>query len=243
MNPISTPTAVTFSSEELIQPYHKHCPLCEDSIVNPEQDDRIPIIIFLDMDGPMIPDRCNPDFYEEMYRTRSELFPQVKEINEYQWRVVHGRHLDSEALKNLHSLIERIEASNHRALVVLSSAWRNDATLQQLREEVFSQYLFCKHLGGKAAPTKFDIDWTPECLQGFNFTQGAKDFFGLDLGKKSDVVEYWLLDHGFNLSSTNFVVLDDDTSEGFERFEERFVPIRYLLSKKDCEQAAKVLKL
>lgn len=74
MNPIlSKPTAVTFFSEKLAQPYHKHCPLCEDSILNPEQDNRTPIFIFLDMDGPMIRDICNPQFQAEMYPTRMKL--------------------------------------------------------------------------------------------------------------------------------------------------------------------------
>ena len=240
----SRQTSVTFFSEKIEKPYHEHCPLCIDSMVYPEQSNRTPIIIFLDMDGAMIGDRASSPLKDEIRLTLSTLFPQVKDFTDYHWTVAKGRHLHPHALQNLHSLIERIEGSGRRALVVLSSAWRNDATLQQHREEVFTQHLFCKYLCGKTAPEDDKTRWTPECKQGFSFTQGAKKSFGLDLKRKADVVEFWLRDHGFDLESTNFVVVDDDDIySDFRRFGERFILTYDLFREAHLEKAAKVLKV
>src|SRR5262245_9905325 len=125
----SRQTSVTFFSEEIEKPNHEHCPLCVDSEVYLKKDNRTPTIIFLDMDGVMIGDRFSSPLNDEIRLTLSALFPQVKDITDYHWTVAKGRHLHPHALQNLHSLIERIEASRQRALIVLSSSWRNDATL------------------------------------------------------------------------------------------------------------------
>lgn len=236
-------TSVTFFSEEIEKPNHEHCPLCVDSIVYPQENKRTPTIVFLDMDGVMIGDRFSSPLNDNIQLTLSTLFPQVKRTTDYHWTVAKGRNLHPDALQNLHNLIERIESSGQRALIVLSSAWRNDATLQQLREEAFTQHLFCNHLCGKTAPEKNETSWTPESKQGFNFAQGAKESFGLNLKRRADVIEYWLRDHGFEVGSTNFVVIDDDTSSDLQRFGERFIQTYDLFREEHLKQAAKVLKV
>ncbi len=246
MNSISTTspkTAVTYVSKGVEQPDHQHCPLCVDSMVHPKKDDRKPAIIFLDMDGVMIKNRHSSPLRDEIVLTLSKLFPDVKRYNDYQWTIAKGRHLHPTALENLHKLIKRIKKSGHRALVVLSSAWRNDATLQQLKEEAFTNHVFCKYLCGKAAPKRSDTRWTPECKQGFKFTKGAKEAFRLNLESRSDVIEFWLRDHGFDPNSTNFIVIDDCVGKKRERFGKRFIETDNLF--KDChlEEASKVLKV
>lgn len=236
----SRETSVTFFSEQTDKPNHEHCPLCFDSIVYPENN-RPPAIIFLGMDQVMINNRSGYPHIGEINQTLSTLFPQVKSFTDYHWTVAKGRHLNSEALQNLHKLIERIEASGQRALVVLSSVWRDDATLQQHKEEVFSQHLFGNYLCGKAAPTNSERSWTPECKQGFNFTQGAKESFGINLNSKADVIEFWLRDHGFALDSTNFVVIDDNDHD--ERFRTRFIQTNDLFKEEHLEKAAKILNV
>lgn len=240
----SRQTAVTFFSKKIERPYHEHCPLCIDSMVYPEKDNRPPAFIFLDMDGVLMGDRMMGLLNRQIDLTVSALFPQVKEYTEFQWTVAKAKHLDPQALNYLHSLIERTEASGRRALVVLSSSWRSDATLQQHREEVFTQHQFCKYLCGKAPPEDAETRWTPECKQGFRFTQGAKESFGLKLNSRADTIEFWLRDHGFDPNSTNFVVLDDDQFCGLQRFGERFILInKGLFREEHLEQAAAVLKL
>ncbi len=246
MNSISTTspkTAVTYLSKGVEQPYHDHCPLCIDSIIHPKNDDRKPAIIFLDMDGVMIANRHSSPLKNKIRLTLSDLFPGVKCYNDYQWTIAKGRHLHPTALENLHKLIERIEKSNHRALVVLSSAWRNDATLQQLKKEAFTIHVFCKYLCGKTAPKNSDTNWTPECKQGFEFTKGAKRTFKLSLENRSDVVEFWLRDHGFDPSSTNFIVIDDFVGEKRKRFGKRCLKTNFLFMELHLEKAAKVLKI
>lgn len=240
---LSRRTSVTFFSKEIQKPYHKHCPLCIASIVYPEKDNRTPAIVFLDMDGVMIGDRFTSPLRGKIKQTLSVLFPQVANFTDYHWTVAKGRHLHPHALQNLHTLIKRIETSGQRALIVLSSAWRNDATLQQHREEAFIQHLFCNYLCGKTAPEDFETHWTPECKQGFSFAQGAKESFGLDLKRRAGVIEYWLRDHGFGLDATNFVVIDDDTSSDLQRFRELFIQTHDLFREEHLEKAAKILKV
>jgi hypothetical protein len=175
--------------------------------------------------------------------TVATLFPQEERFTDYQWLIAKGKHLHPEALKHLDSLIERIELAGQRVLVILTSAWRNDATLKQHREEVFIQHQFCKYLCGKTAPHGCECEWTPECKSGFLFAQGAQESFGLELTCRADVIEFWLQDHGFGLDTTNFVVIDDDTFAGLQRFEERFIRTRELFLEEDLERAAKVLKV
>lgn len=223
------------------KPYHEHCPLCVDSIVRPKQDKRTPAIIFLSMDGVMIGDRMSPVFRDKILSTLSTLFFQVENFNDYHWTVAKGRHLDPGALFNLHTLIERIEYSGRRALVVLTSGWRNDATLQQHREQVFRQHQFCKYLCGKTAPQYDDTQWTPECRQGFEFTRAAKHKFNLDLNNKGDVIEYWLRNHGFDLHSTNFVVIN---RHSIQKFRNRLIQTDGLLFQtKHLQQAIDLLRV
>lgn len=231
-------------SQETEKPYHKHCPLCVDSMVHPEDDNRTPAIIFLDMDEVMIADRIGYPLNQEITLTLRTLFPYVKiSDSEYEWLIAKARHLNPHALRNLHSLIERIEASGQRALVVLSSAWRNEATLQQHREEAFAQHQFCKYLCGKTAPMNKETECTPECKQGFSFKERAEESFGINLETRADVIKFWLRDHGFDLISTNFIVIDDDPFYDLKKFEERLIQTYDFFRKEHLEQATKFLKI
>lgn len=241
---VSPKTSILFLSENNIKPPHDHCPLCVDAMIHPKEDTRQPAFIFLDMDGVMIGDRFTSELQDKIKLTLDNLFPNADHrYNDYQWTIAKGRHLHPKALENLHTLIQRIEKSGQRALVVLSTAWRNDATLQQHREEAFIENKFCKYLCGKTAPQTNETSWTPECKQGFKFTKGAKESFGLKLKSRSDVIEFWLRDHGFNLDSTNFVVIDDENDDKRKRFGERFIHTSYLFEDKHLELATTALNV
>lgn len=220
-----------------------HCPLCVDSMIRPKDDKRDPAIIFLDLDGVMIRDRQSPIFSKVIWATRTKLYPDKKQPSNYEWLIATAKHLHSGCVKNLDTLIRRVENSGRRALVVLSSAFRNDATLKQHREEVFIHHNFCSSLCGKAAPLYNDVDWTPECKEDEGrFTNHAKKEYQLGLKDRGDVVEYWLRDHGFDPEKSNYVVLDD-YDDGLKRFGDRFVEVNpnHLFNEAALEKATKVL--
>jgi hypothetical protein len=236
----SRPSVVTFVSNGTERPDYKHCPLCIESMVYPEQDAREPVFIFLDVDG-VLKDHSS-EVIQKISSTARELFPKTEPLTDYHWTIAKARHLNPGALRNLNTLIERIEIWGKRALVVLSSSWRNDATLQQHREEVFAQHLFCKYLAGKVAPANYQTEWTPESKQGFNFKYGAEDSFGIELNNKDDVIEFWLRDHGFRLEEAGVVVFDDDPNVGEKRLKKCFIKVDDLLSLKNIQQAFWVLR-
>lgn len=139
--------------------------------------------------------------------------------------VVKGRQLNKDSLGNLQQLITRVEAAGKRALVVISSAWRGDATTRELREEVFDETAFGSRICGKAAPGHSSAHHTPEYKYGgVDFVKHALEKHGLNLHDRADEIEYWLKDH--NLKGAPFVILDDRALEREgNRFGERFVRI------------------
>lgn len=218
-----------------------HCPLCIPGMVSPTHDSRPGAMIFLDMDGVMITGRDENPLRKAITATRIKLFPEAGSnlLFNYQCTIAKGRHLNPIALKNLHTLIERVERAGLRALVVISSGWRNDATTQQLREEAFQGYEFSKHIAGKTPPD--DCGKTPESVAGHDFSTPAKEKYELSLRRRAEQIKYWLLEHGFDPKTSNFVVIDD-CDEGFsECFGNRFVQTGYLMLDEDLAQATEVL--
>ncbi|MBS0625518.1 MAG: hypothetical protein JSS32_05660 [Verrucomicrobia bacterium] len=240
MNPVSQQTAVTFSSDAMDRPYRGHCPLCVDSMVLPPEDNRPPVLVFIDMDNVFIADRSSIPLADQIVQTASRLFPDMKVRTDYQWTIAKAKHLDLGSLKNFDTLIERIEASGRRALIVLSSSWRNDATLQQLREEVFAEYKFSKYLCGKTAP-EYSETWAPERKQGFDFDQVARDSYKIELQGTAAVIEFWLRDHGFDPSSAKYLVLDDQLNSALESLGNRFIRTDGYFRESDLEKATKTL--
>lgn len=152
-----------------------------------------------------------------------ELFPNEKPHTDYHWTVAKGRHLDLDAVANLSLLILRIEEAGYRALIVLSSAWRNDATLSQFTEQVFSHHFFSKYLCGKTPPEKDEIHYAPECAD------HPKERCHHLANNRPAVIKLWLQNHGFDPNSTNYIVFDDDKSKMVENFESRFIPVAKFL--------------
>lgn len=239
---VDVASAVRWTGKGL-KPSYEHCPICVNSMISPKDGRSKPALIFLDMDGVMIGDRFRHALRSKICSTLREIFPTVKRYNDYHWTIAKGRHLHPVALMNLDLLIKRIEKSGQRALVILSTAWRSDATLKQLREEAFVTNKFCKYICGKTAPESSETSWTPECELGFDFAKGAKKIFGLNLFTRSDVIEFWMRDHCFDPKSTNFVVIDDYDEDKSARFGDRFIKTSYLFEKEHLELATSVLKV
>jgi len=237
-SPIS---AVAFRGEDEEKPEHAHCPQCVDAMVHPEDDDREPAIIFLDMDGVMINPWTYASFDENILSTINSLFPDLEDYQRCHSVLARGWNLDPSAVNYLHDLITRIERASLRPLIVLSSAWRNHATLEQFREKGFTKHRFCNYLCGKTAPRQSEVSW----VEGHQFTQNARTLYQLELESRSDVIEFWLRDHGFDPERCRFIVIDDIDGEKSARFKGRFIQTMsyFLFEKKHVEEAAKALQL
>ncbi|MEL6539686.1 MAG: hypothetical protein AAFP93_02860 [Bacteroidota bacterium] len=172
------PSAVTWSGGQKVEDdedMYVHCPLCHCSTIYPEKDGRIPAIMFLDMDGVLMPvDRP----LEKVHALLKKLFPHVENYSytDAQYKLAFSRHLNEKALENFHHMIEQVEASGQRPLVVISSAWRSAATLEEQRTSIYAQHKFSRYLGGKTAiESEFEASFTPECKLGFNFFRNAQE--------------------------------------------------------------------
>lgn len=240
----SPPTSVRFFSESTERPDHPHCPLCIDDMVHPADDLRPPAFIFLDMDGVLLGDRSSLKYHKKMSQAFFRMFPGERRCNEYQSVFVKAELLNTNAVDYLGHLMIRVECAGYRALIVLITSWRNVTTVSEFKEKVFANHLsISKYLCGKVAPSESDANDSVESKQGFQFTEGAKEIFNLELAQTADAIEYWLRDHGFDPGTTNFVVVDDDETRGYKRFGPRFIKPFYSLKEKDVEQAAIVLNV
>lgn len=216
-----------------------HCSLCVNYLVKSTEDRRPPALVFLDMDGVMITGRFSDPLNSKIRATLNYLFPNEEMHNDYQWTIAKACHLDPTALDHLQQLIERVKASGQRVLIVLSSAWRNDASLDQHRKMAFVHHKFCRYLCGKTTPQK-DEHWAPEIKAGDKIYEKAKDY-SINLHKRADEIRFWLLDHGFDPMTANYVVIDDSTTDGLrEIFGPRFIRTYDLFRQKHLEIALKI---
>lgn len=237
------PTSTVYKGDKASRPHYDHCPLCISDRIYPSGDNREPVLIFLDMDGVMIFNRDNPVMVDKIFLTMQGLFPKVqRNFSDYHWTIAKAKHLHPDSCHMLMVLIEAIEQAALRPLIVLSTAWRNDATLAQLTEEAFTEpeVKFSQYICGKCAPQDDQTGYTPECEAGFDFCSGAKSRWNIDrLKTRADSIELFIRDHGFCPESTKLLVLDDDGGNGLlEKFGKRFIQIYKFnaqIVKKACE--------
>lgn len=210
-----------------------HCPLC----VQPLHQD--PAIIFLDMDGVMIKDRSSSPTQDNIRALLKDLFSRDgrDRYTELEWRTAAAYHLDVDPLVNLNLLINKIKKT--RAVqIVLSSDWRNDGTLEEIREKMFAMHSFSPLIIGKTPPENSDKG-APEIISGYDFEKAAKDLYHLKLTYRADQIEFWLRNHGFDLNTSDYVIFDDADLGLSERFPNNFVFTRPL----DTNAISKALKI
>lgn len=220
-----------------------HCPLCDYHRIFPKNDERNPALIFLDIDGVLIELVPPEEVFEKINRTLEELFPNAKgSYSPYQQNIATARYFNRNAIASLDKILERIEESGQRPLVVLSSSWRHASWLNEHRRDAYGQYKFSQYLCGKTSlDDKSEEYLSVEVKQGFEFYKAAQEAYGIKLDDRAGAIEFWLRDHGFDLDIANFVILDDDYVEPLERFGKRFIRTRFLLSNANAEAAAEVL--
>lgn len=178
-------------------------------------------VIFLDIDGVLLSEEVkycvgkNPSQEAVDDANRHEEFL-CKNKNSYSnnyWSIIMAHHFSKAALANLEDLIQRVEAIA-RPQIVISSRWRKNCTVEDLREIYFGMHPFAKHI----------IDKTPDEIPDISYHDKAEE------------IPYWLNQHP---AIKHFVVLDDEDCRLKQTFQERFIHIhgRRLLSKNDVERA------
>lgn len=213
-----------------MNPVNAHCPLC---VHTPPVNLKNSAIIFLDMDGVMI-NRQN--HAESILKTQFEKFG--KNASLLQNRIAAAYHLNEAAVQSLKLLIERIEKVKP-AYIVISSSWRQDCTLDELKNQVFGGpglEIFKERVIGKT-PSSKDESWAIESdsyyhkypeKDNIHFEDLAKKKYGISLKYRAGEIAFWLAFH--KIEDCDFIVLDDDYSEHLEHFGKRFIGVNMLSS-------------
>ena len=220
-----------------------HCPLCDYQMIYPRDKERNPAIIFLDIDGVLIELVRPTEVVEKIEATKKELFPHQKgHYSGYQQNIATARHFNRDAIAGLDKIIEKIENSGQRPLVVLSSSWRHASWLNELRSDAYSQYKFSHYLCGKTSlDCQVEKHLSVESKCGFEFYKTAQEVYGIQLENRANAIEFWLKDHGFDSEGTNFIVLDDEHEESLSKFGQRFIKTKWLLKETNVQAAIDIL--
>lgn len=166
-------------------------------------------VIFLDIDGVLIGDRGSPVLSESIRKKVNELFIKKEGLNagftELEWRVAASYFLTPSAVFNLDKLIAKVSKVANVAIVI-SSMWRNDGSVADLREKMFDRYAFSSLIIDK--------------------TQKENDYRGVQIA-------YWLRENKDRFNVKSFVIFDDYDEKLSKLFHSRFVLVKELLSEED----------
>lgn len=213
-----------------------HCPLC---VHIPTVNLKKSAIVFLDMDGVMI-NRQN--HAESILKTQFEKFG--KNASPLQNRIAAAYHLKETAVQSIKLLIEKIEKVKP-AYIVISSAWRQDCTLDELKNQVFGVpglEILKERVIGKT-PSPKDESWAIESDSYFqkrpeknkvHFEDLANEKYGISFKYRAGEIAFWLAFH--KIEDCDFIVFDDDYSERLEHFGKRFIGVN-MLSGQDIDLA------
>lgn len=205
-----------------MNPVSGHCPLC---INIPTVNLKNSALIFLDLDGVMIDRQHHAN---SISKTQIEKFG--KEASPLQNRIASAYYFDETAVESLKLLIEKIEKVKP-AYIVISSAWRQDGTLDELKNQVFGvpglEMLKKRVIGKTPSPKK--ESWAVEsdsyyqkspAKEKIHFEDLAEEKYGLSFQYRAGEIAFWLAFH--KVDDCDFIVFDDDPCAGLDYFEERF---------------------
>ena len=207
-----------------------HCSLCLNHCLN---TDPKPALIFLDIDGVLI-DPSKPSTSAKIHATLKEKFSKKPGSHLYSsltLRAATAYHFDPDAIKNLEDLIERIQKVRP-VRIILSSSWREDGTLAEIRENMFANCSFADIIVGKTP--SYDAE----------FKNGHRETdYNLSLHNRVGQIKYWLLDH--QMGECPFVIFDDEDNNISEYFPNHFVHVKngHFLSKANINSALQILKI
>jgi len=184
--------------------------------------DKRTCLIFLDIDGVL----NNSDIYP-VIRAEQKLYPNVRhgELSLSQHLTAPSDCFDPGALKKLYNLIQEIRRFAEPKTVI-SSNWRKNQTVEELREVIFKKHKFAELI----------IDKTADYV--LNKKGGIR--------QSGSEINRWLKNHkkptGQNINLSP--ILGDNDDAIYRKFPDCFVKTEaeYLLSIEDVKEALKLLK-
>jgi hypothetical protein len=185
-----------------------------------------PVAIFLDIDGVLLGDIPG----DSKIRKLRELFGEG-EYSDLEYDIATSYFLAEEAVTNLDKLIERVDRVA-RVVIVLSSAWRVNRTVDQIKNQMFVIWPFSKYIIDK---TPDDNRWRDP------ISHMSLEKYGFELRSRACQIDYWLRENA-HLQIKSFVILDDYDEFLSEQFPHNFVHVSGgLLSEEHSEKAYEII--
>ncbi len=186
--------------------------------------DRPPFIIFLDIDGVIY----NTPDQDGVFKKTAELFPnEERPYNNRLCSIAASYFFNKEALQNLDYIINEMEKIAQVGIVI-SSSWRENRTVEDLKNTIFGIHNFARYI----------IDKTPESLPEKDialYCPSERHLEKYSSRCRASQIQYWLKQYP---EITNFAVLDDDEYHHLaECFAEKFfqTKVRSLLTQEIAE--------
>lgn len=169
------------------------------------------LIIFLDIDGVLYREPTRDDFREERREKMVGMFGVLDRYWSFHYDSATAYYFNPNAVALLENFIHQATL-RHNVGIVISSAWREGHTLEELRQ-IFSPWSFSEFIIDKTVPSSYS-GYTKEERQGFLYS------FPL----RGDQINHWLLNS--TLPIEYFVIFDDQDSGLSHRFPNQFIQIK-----------------
>jgi hypothetical protein len=174
--------------------------------------DQATSVVFLTLDG-IFYNSCQAHC-DSARKIAQKLFPDVvgNQFSDYQWRIAETHLFNQEAVAHLETLVRTVNGLG----IVISSLWRFDKTVAQLKE-IFAKYAFSAFIIDKT-PDRSDIEYRNSLPK-----EDSEEYFR-EIGRPlTSEITYWLKRHP---SITNFVIYKGCDSEGLSKtFGDKFIEV------------------
>lgn len=170
-----------------------------------------PFVIFLNIDGVLY---NRPD-QEGALKKAAELFPDEKNSNRI-CSIAASHFFNEEALSNLDHLINEVEKTT-KVWIVISSVWREDRSVEELKTAFFGIHNFSKYIVDKTPEEVPEEELAFYCSSEIHSTKYGSQC-------RASEVQYWLKKHP---EVIEFVVLGNRDYHLSDSFGEKFIQTKY----------------
>ncbi|HLB53319.1 MAG TPA: HAD domain-containing protein [Chlamydiales bacterium] len=186
------------------------------------------VIVFLDIDGVLYREPARHNFHKERKAKMIEIFGKLDKYWSYHYDRATAYYFDPQAVTFLEDFIHQTSLIFNVGIVI-SSAWREGRTLEELRE-VFSSWPFSRFIIDRTVGASFS-GYTQEEIKNFRY--------GIPL--RADQIKHWLCNHS-EMDIANFVIFDDQDGDLSVRFPDQFVRVdKSYLSLENIEAAMSII--